>query len=757
MRFNQFSYIQIDRCIQIKELKELGFDIHPDNTAKKNLENFVRKSFFLVENTDIPLSNLIADWDLDLLTFFQSDIALTDQIFYQVALQLLGFVPHVDYSNVSDFIKESGFPITFGNVIDNLYQLLNTRTKSGNSLVDQLVSDDLMAEDNHYHFFNGKALATFSTKDITREVVYVETPVDTAKTGQTDLVKVSIIRPKTTTLRVPAIITNSPYHQGVNEIASDAALHKMEADLLQKTPCNIQLEQTNFELLEGDTRALPVSEATEKLAHISSYSLNDYFLARGFANIHVSGVGTLGSTGYMTSGDYQQVYAYKAVIDWLNGRAKAYTDQTRSAFVLADWSNGKVATSGLSYLGTMSNSLATTGVPGLEVVIAEAGISSWYDYYRENGLVTSPGGYPGEDLDSLTALTYSRSLQAGDFLRQRKTYQAGLSAERQALDRESGDYNQYWHDRNYLLHADKVTCQVVFTHGSQDWNVKPLHVWNMFHALPNHIDKHLFLHNGAHVYMNNWQSIDFRESMNALLSQKLLGYENNYRLPTVIWQDNSADQTWTSLEDFGAAKQQVFPLGKEIASIQQAYEEETFATYCKSYAAFHQDLYAGKANQINIDIPVKEDILLNGPMQLQLKVKSSVAKGLLSAQVLDFGQSKRLAPIPSLKARASLDNGRYHAQENLMELPFVDSPYRVVTKGYLNLQNRNDLLTVEDVPADEWMTFNWDLQPTIYKFQKGTNIRLILYTTDFEITIRDNSEWIISVDLTQSKMLLPRD
>ena len=48
-------------------------------------------------------------------------------------------------------------------------------------------------------------------------------------------------------------------------------------------------------------------------------------------------------------------------------------------------------------------------------------------------------------------------------------------------------------------------------------------------------------------------------------------------------------------------------------------------------------------------------------------------------------------------------------------------------------------------------------EPTIYKFQKGTNIRLILYTTDFEITIRDNSEWIISVDLTQSKMLLPRD
>ena len=47
---------------------------------------------------------------------------------------------------------------------------------------------------------------------------------------------------------------------------------------------------------------------------------------------------------------------------------------SRQRQVKADWSNGKVATTGLSYLGTMSNGLATTGVDGLEVIIAEAGI-----------------------------------------------------------------------------------------------------------------------------------------------------------------------------------------------------------------------------------------------------------------------------------------------------------------------------------------------------------------------------------------------
>ena len=78
----------------------------------------------------------------------------------------------------------------------------------------------------------------------------------------------------------------------------------------------------------------------------------------------------------------------------------------------------------------------------------------------------------------------------------------------------------------------------------------------MFHALPDYINKHLFFHNGAHVYMNNWQSIDFRESMNALLTKKLLGLDIDFQLPTVIWQDNTAPHTWQILSDFGIKKAQ---------------------------------------------------------------------------------------------------------------------------------------------------------------------------------------------------------
>lgn len=756
MRFNQFSYLPTSSSQQLDELASLGLELSPQLPLKKQFEDFIRWSFFTYSNTDYALSTLAADNETDLLTFFQSERDLTADVFYTVVFQLLGFNYFVDFEDAEQFRKETGFPIVYGDLIENLYQLLNTRTKKGNTLIDQLVSDGLISEDNHYHYFNGKSLATFSTHDVIREVVYVESRVDTDKDGIPDLVKVSIIRPRYDG-QIPSVMTASPYHQGTNVKASDKALYKMEGELEVKPAHTIQLEEPKLNLVEPIGQAELVSEAEEKLAHInSSYTLNDYFLPRGFANLYVSGVGTKDSQGLMTNGDYQQIEAYKNVIDWLNGRCRAFTDHTRKRQVKADWSNGKIATTGISYLGTMSNGLATTGVDGLEVIIAEAGISSWYNYYRENGLVTSPGGYPGEDFDSLAELTYSRNLLAGDYIRGNGVHQADLEKVKEQLDRKTGDYNQFWHDRNYLLNAHKVQAEVVFTHGSQDWNVKPLHVYQMFHALPTHIHKHLFFHHGAHVYMNNWQSIDFRESMNALLSKKLLGLDSSYQLPTVIWQDNTEPQSWQSLDNFGKQnKLHTFSLGTEEKVIQNQYDQKDFDRYGKTYQTFNTELYQGKANQITIDLLVSQGIHLNGRVELKLRVKSSTNKGLLSAQLLQLGQQKYLQPYPAVQSVRTIDNGRYHMLENLCELPFNPSAQRVITKGYLNLQNRDDLLTIEEIQPNEWMDFKLELQPTIYKLKEGDTLRLVLYTTDFEITIRDNTDYRLTVDLAQSTITIP--
>ncbi|WP_455441260.1 Xaa-Pro dipeptidyl-peptidase [Streptococcus parasanguinis] len=756
MKYNQYSYLSVDQKDILKELKEIGFDLPTHLPEKELFEWFVRKVYFTYKDTDYPLSNLVVDSKTDFLTYIQSDCEWSPNIFYTVALQLLGFRYFIDFEDTDSFLKEVQFPIEYGNLVENLYHLLNTRTVKGNLLIDQLVSDGLIPEDNQYHYFNGKSLATFTSHDAIREVVYVESRVDTDKDGLPDLVKVSIIRPRYEG-KIPAVMTASPYHQGTNDKASDKALYNMNVDLEVKEPHTIQVETPQLELVDPLGQAELVDEAEETLTHInSSYTLNDYLLPRGYANLYVSGVGTKDSQGLMTNGNYQQIEAYKNVIDWLNGRCRAFTDHTRKRQVKADWSNGKVATTGISYLGTMSNGLATTGVDGLEVIIAEAGISSWYNYYRENGLVTSPGGYPGEDFDSLAELTYSRNLLGGDYLHHNAAHQADLDRVKKELDRASGDYNQFWHDRNYLLNANRVKAEVVFTHGSQDWNVKPLHVFNMFQALPASIKKHLFYHNGAHVYLNNWQSVDFRESMNALLSKKLLGYDSSYELPTVIWQDNTGEQSWTFLDDFGnQTSQRTFLLGDGEKVIQNRYETKDYERYGKAYPTFLSDLYQDKAQQVTIDLPIEEDLHLNGKARLHLRLHSSTNKGLLSAQLLELGSKKYLQPYPAVLSVRTLDNGRYHMLDNLTELPFKEAGQRVISKGYLNLQNRHDLLEVEAVTPGEWMEFDFELQPTIYKLEKGATLRLVLYTTDFEITVRDQTDYQLTIDLAQSSLHLP--
>ncbi|MDE8688037.1 CocE/NonD family hydrolase, partial [Streptococcus gordonii] len=101
-------------------------------------------------------------------------------------------------------------------------------------------------EINDYHFFNGKSLATFSSHEAIREVVYVESRVDTYGDGKPDLVKVSIIRPSYKG-QIPAVMTASPYHQGTNDNASDKALHNMNVDLACKNPRTITVQESSIQ------------------------------------------------------------------------------------------------------------------------------------------------------------------------------------------------------------------------------------------------------------------------------------------------------------------------------------------------------------------------------------------------------------------------------------------------------------------------------------------------------------------------------
>ena len=220
-----------------------------------------------------------------------------------------------------------------------------------------------------------------------------------------------------------------------------------------------------------------------------SGSLIGTWVPRGFAVVHAESEGTGGSTGCPTSGGRNETLGIKAVIDWLNGRTTAVDGDGKK--VKAYWTTGKVGMIGTSYNGTLPNAVAATGVEGLDAIIPVSGISSWYDYYRANGMVLAPGGYQGEDLDVLARYVYTRPDQT--------ICKPVIRSLNHHMDRKTGNYSPYWDIRNYYKDADKVHAGVLVAHGLSDWNVKTTQAAQWYEALKAAgVPHRIYWHQGGH-------------------------------------------------------------------------------------------------------------------------------------------------------------------------------------------------------------------------------------------------------------------
>ncbi|MGL5571526.1 CocE/NonD family hydrolase [Cetobacterium sp.] len=179
-----------------------------------------------------------------------------------------------------------------------------------------------------------------------------------------------------------------------------------------------------------------------------------------------------------------------AVIEWLNGKRKAYTNLTDNIEIKAEWCSGKVAMCGKSYLGTLGIAAATTGVKGLKTIIPEAAISNWYNYYRVNGVVGTPLEWQEDDVDLLTK--YCRSRECDDNnIKLKKIYEETIISQMlRGEARENGNYNSFW--------------DVKTTHCKLLWD--KLKKYN--------IPSKIILHQGDHIYIQNLKGFNFNDIMN---------------------------------------------------------------------------------------------------------------------------------------------------------------------------------------------------------------------------------------------------
>ncbi len=316
-----------------------------------------------------------------------------------------------------------------------------------------------------------------------KQDLWVETEFDTDGDGKKDRMHVDVTRPpqtETEGLKLPVIYESSPYFAGT---ADDT--------------------KPNFWNIEQEVDTAPAArvhgpEVKLKNMHpVISNSLVNTWVPRGFVVIHSESPGTGLSQGSATVGAENESLAPKAVIDWLNGRAKGFATVDGNEPVVAYWSTGKVAMTGTSYNGTLPLAAATTGVAGLEAIIPISPNTSYYHYYRTNGLVRNPGGYQGEDIDEL--FDFINSGNMNDPIKRKYTLDTIRDGEMaKGMDRTTGDYNEFWAGRDYLPRVGGIKCAVLMAHGLNDWNVVPEHSVRIYEAIKDKVPSMIYMHQGGH-------------------------------------------------------------------------------------------------------------------------------------------------------------------------------------------------------------------------------------------------------------------
>ncbi|RRK11395.1 Xaa-Pro dipeptidyl-peptidase [Lactiplantibacillus garii] len=804
---NQFAIVPTDSEAAIAELTKIHF-ITPKMEALTTVPAVYRalleKSFPEVKTASglkHKFANLMATSQHDLNEWLTNATVVNNQVFYNVGLQLLGFLPGQDFDLADPLLamRDIHLPMVGDSAFDRealyyaWYLLLNTRGNNGQTLIEALTARGFfvpfyqLPNAQKPLFFNGKAQAVFNTNDLIRDVVYVEAPLDTDHNGQRDLLKLEILRPAETAtgLKVPVLYTASPYNQGINDHAGDAQMHNVDVPLTAKEPDHNTYADVAYHPQPADLPAArPVKEvsadAEETFGREKSYTLNDYFLARGFAVVYAAGIGSVDSDGLAPTGDVDETTATVAIIEWLTGKRNAFTNRDGDVAIKAWWTNGAVAMTGRSYLGTLATAAATTGVAGLKTIISEAAISSWYDYYRDNGLVVAPDTFQGEDTDVLAAEVFSRSLKAGDAHRIQARFDEKLAELTKDQDRTTGSYNQFWDERNYLKNVDKIKADIVMVHGLNDWNVKPRNVANLWDKLQDvPVTKKLILHQGQHIYINNLQSLDFTDMMNLWLSHELYDLDNHADalLPNVLVQDNTAAETWHGYDnwwqdtdqslDFKVQYKELVPADHQVdqraAHFTDKLPDKLFEHYKQDLNAWQTDLLSESKTNPLYDHRLlfkswqaPSDQLLVGRPHVQGSVAVNKDFGMLSFMLIDFGQAKRLTVSPQMIAAKALDLGFHWREDDLKDFKLAPAtPFKMITKGHLNLQNRHHPWHAEAIQPNEFYNFELDLQPIFHHLLKGHQVGLVIYATDMKMTVRGNQDLQYSLNLNDIQLHVP--
>ena len=657
--------------------------------------------------------------------------------------------------------------------------------------------DAYRAEKKSPLFLNGRAQPIFpyttgkkedqdykyEDSQIVRFPVYVETDYDTDADGKPDLVKAIVQLPKAVAqgdFKAATILEARPYVAGTLDenyvtleslgLPTDGSydMKKLHSQPAKRQP--VSSETTVEAAKKAKASDWYYYSPYEYIYDYEDLNWYDYFLVRGYAFISSAGLGTKGSEGFNTTGSDLEINAFKNIIEWVNGKRKAYTDKTSNVEIKADWATGNVAMTGLSWAGTTTFGVAATGVEGLKTIVPAAGIASWYDYFNSQG--TQFGNAPYSDLSWLSLYVSTRMLDQDDWAgiwQNYSNYINQLNKDQYAHDR---NYSDVWKERDYTLHPENLKTSALIVHGLNDDNVKTKHFELMYDALKKAgQDVKLYLHQGDHVYpaaMSRGYGItangqDFYDLLNTWLTHYLYGVDNHVEsLPAVLAQNNYDPSKWASYDNW-KSNQRLF-----LNASSKRLEETISSDYAAAGVeiANRNETVSKASSKANLTFvsDVTEDTTIKG--HIPVHFKAALAKGQgknfqINALLVDVADEDfDVVGNGSVKQDKTADGfwmGSNLSNLSVAEYETIKTKYKVIAKGWINLANpesgydsASSRASIEP-KVGEYHDYTVYLQPNLYTVKKGHKLALVFNTYDpSDLTVEHPYEVTFKTDSIQA-------
>lgn len=570
--------------------------------------------------------------------------------------------------------------------------------------------------------------SVYSYAHAIRESVWVDTGLDADGDGRGDRVAADIVRPAEPARqgrKVPVIMDASPYYSCCGR---------------------------------GNESQRKTYDAHGRVVQMPLF-YDNYFVPRGYAFVGVDLSGTNRSDGCVDVGGRFEIQSAKAVVDWLNGRARAYTGRTGGTPVKAGWTNGRTGMIGKSWDGTIANGVAATGVKGLKTIVPISAISSWYDYYFAEGAPLYDGGP-----DELAGYVESTGAQAH------------CAAVREKLadgSPPSGDWTPLWTERDYVQDADEVRASVFLVHGMQDLNVRTRHVGQWWDALArNGVERKIWLSQTGHVDPFDFRRGAWVDTLHRWFDHELLGYDNGVDREPMADIERHPDQWVTSAAwpPHGTRAAVLRPAAGDRAGVgtlglRPAAGTETFTDDPRlsetDWAAHVTTSTPEKAGFLTV--PLSHAVRLSGSSRVTVTATPTTTSAHLSAVLVDIGPdtirdyADRAEGIATLTDRTCW--GESTAGDSACfkktEAKTAAVDYTVVSRGWADLGHH--AWPADGVPLvpGRAYTITLDLAATDHVVPAGHRLALIIAGTDKDLIDPPSTTPTLTVDLSRTTAKVP--